>query len=61
MVATDAGGAHVLRHGTMRARVAGLEAVLADGRVLRRLSALLKDNARYACRRCSSAARGRWR
>ena len=31
MVATDAGGAQVLRHGTMRARVAGLEAVLADG------------------------------
>jgi FAD/FMN-containing dehydrogenase len=25
MVATDAGGAQVLRHGTMRARVAGME------------------------------------
>ena len=47
MVATDAGGAQVLRHGTMRARVAGLEAVLADGRVLRRLSGLVKDNAGY--------------
>ena len=47
MVATDAGGAQVLRHGTMRARVAGLEAVLADGRVLRRLSGLPKDNAGY--------------
>jgi FAD/FMN-containing dehydrogenase len=31
----------------MRARVAGLEAVLADGRVLRRLSGLVKDNAGY--------------
>ena len=47
MVATNAGGAQVLRHGTMRARVAGLEAVLADGRVLRRLSGLPKDNAGY--------------
>jgi FAD/FMN-containing dehydrogenase len=47
MVATDAGGAQVLRHGTMRAQVAGLEAVLADGRVLRRLSGLVKDNAGY--------------
>jgi FAD/FMN-containing dehydrogenase len=47
MVATDAGGAQVLRHGTMRSRVAGLEAVLADGRVLRRLSGLVKDNAGY--------------
>jgi FAD/FMN-containing dehydrogenase len=47
MVATDAGGAQVLRHGTMRARVAGLEAVLSDGRVLRRLSGLVKDNAGY--------------
>jgi FAD/FMN-containing dehydrogenase len=47
MAATDAGGAQVLRHGTMRARVAGLEAVLADGRILRRLSGLVKDNAGY--------------
>jgi FAD/FMN-containing dehydrogenase len=47
MVATDAGGIQVLRHGTMRARVAGLEAVLPDGRVLRRLSGLAKDNAGY--------------
>jgi FAD/FMN-containing dehydrogenase len=47
MVATDAGGAQVLRHGTMRAQVAGLEAVLADGSVLTRLSGLEKDNAGY--------------
>ncbi len=47
MAATDAGGAQVLRHGTMRARVAGLEAVLADGSVVRRLSGLVKDNAGY--------------
>jgi FAD/FMN-containing dehydrogenase len=47
MAATDAGGAQVLRHGTMRARVVGLEAVLSDGSVLRRLSGLVKDNAGY--------------
>jgi FAD/FMN-containing dehydrogenase len=47
MIATDAGGAQVLRHGTMRAQVTGLEAVLADGRVVRRLAGLLKDTAGY--------------
>ena len=47
MVATNAGGAQVLRHGTMRAQVMGVEAVLADGRVVRRLAGLLKDNAGY--------------
>jgi FAD/FMN-containing dehydrogenase len=47
IVATDAGGARALRHGTARARVAGLEAVLADGAIVRRLSGLLKDNAGY--------------
>src|SRR3954447_23213424 len=47
MIATNAGGAQVLRHGTMRAQVMGVEAVLADGRVLRRLAGLLKDNAGY--------------
>jgi FAD/FMN-containing dehydrogenase len=47
LVACDAGGIRALRHGTVRARVAGLEAVLADGRVVRRMSGLLKDNAGY--------------
>jgi FAD/FMN-containing dehydrogenase len=47
MVATDAGGAQVLRYGTMRAQVAGLEAVLPSGRTVRRLSGLLKDTAGY--------------
>ncbi len=48
VVACDAGGARALRHGTARARVAGLEAVLADGSVVRRLGGLTKDNAGYA-------------
>ncbi len=47
LVATDAGGARALRYGTVRARVAGLEAVLADGTVVDRMTGLLKDNAGY--------------
>jgi FAD/FMN-containing dehydrogenase len=45
IVACNAGGARALRYGTARGRVAGLEAVLADGTVLTRLSGLTKDNA----------------
>jgi FAD/FMN-containing dehydrogenase len=44
MVATNAGGLHVLRYGAMRAQVVGLEAVLADGSVISHLSGLVKDN-----------------
>jgi FAD/FMN-containing dehydrogenase len=47
VVACDAGGARALRHGTARSHVAGLEAVLADGSVISRLSGLTKDNAGY--------------
>jgi FAD/FMN-containing dehydrogenase len=47
IVACDAGGARALRHGTARAHVAGLEAVLADGSVISRLTGLPKDNAGY--------------
>jgi FAD/FMN-containing dehydrogenase len=47
IVACDAGGARALRHGTARARVAGLQAVLADGSRIDRLAGLLKDNAGY--------------
>ena len=37
MVATDAGGEHVLRYGPMRDQVVGLRATLADGRQVGRL------------------------
>jgi FAD/FMN-containing dehydrogenase len=47
MTATNAGGALAVRYGVMRAQVMGLEAVLADGRVITRLKGLLKDNAGY--------------
>ena len=44
LVSTNAGGTQVLRHGTMRAQVRGLEAVLPDGTILDTLAALKKDN-----------------
>jgi FAD/FMN-containing dehydrogenase len=47
-VATDAGGLHVLRWGSMRRQVVGIEAVLADGSIITRLSGLPKDNAGYS-------------
>ena len=47
MIATNAGGIHVLRHGPMRAQLVGIEAVLADGSVVRRLPGMGKDNTGY--------------
>ncbi|MEL0252640.1 MAG: FAD-binding oxidoreductase, partial [Novosphingobium sp.] len=44
LVSTNAGGTQVLRHGSMRALVLGLEAVMADGAVLDLLTPLKKDN-----------------
>jgi FAD/FMN-containing dehydrogenase len=46
-IATNAGGMHVLRHGATRRQVLGIEAVLADGRVIRHLDGLEKDNTGY--------------
>lgn len=47
VVSTNAGGVAVLKYGTMRELVLGLEVVLADGRVLSMLSELRKDNTGY--------------
>jgi FAD/FMN-containing dehydrogenase len=47
LISTNAGGVQVLRHGTMRALVLGLEAVLPDGSVLNQLGGLVKDNSGY--------------
>jgi FAD/FMN-containing dehydrogenase len=44
LVSTNAGGTQVLRHGSMRALVLGLEAVMADGAVFSTLVPLKKDN-----------------
>ena len=48
LIATNAGGTQVLRFGTMRALVAGVEAVLPDGSIHDGLSALKKDNRGYS-------------
>ena len=47
MVATNAGGERVLRHGPMRSQLVGVEAVLADGSVVSRLDGLVKDSTGY--------------
>jgi FAD/FMN-containing dehydrogenase len=47
MIATNAGGLRVVGYGDTRRQVAGVEAVLADGRVLRRMEPLAKDNGGY--------------
>src|SRR6185503_12646751 len=44
LTATNAGGTQVLRFGTMRSLIAGVEAVLADGSIHSGLAALKKDN-----------------
>ncbi|MBV1917495.1 MAG: FAD-binding oxidoreductase [Sphingomonadaceae bacterium] len=44
LISTNAGGSQVLRHGSMRALVLGLEAVLADGDIFSMLTPLKKDN-----------------
>ena len=47
MVATNAGGVNVVRHGPMRAQILGFEAVRVDGSILRRLPGMPKDNTGY--------------
>src|SRR4051794_9767491 len=48
LTSTNAGGTQVLKFGTMRSLVAGLEAVLPDGSVHSGLSGLKKDNRGYS-------------
>ncbi|MBW7922142.1 MAG: FAD-binding oxidoreductase [Rubellimicrobium sp.] len=50
VLATNAGGTHVLRYGNARALCLGIEAVTADGRVWHGLTRLRKDNAGYDLR-----------
>ena len=58
LVSTNAGGTQVLRHGTMRGLVAGIEAVLPDGSVFDGLAALKKDNRGYDVRELLVGAEG---
>ena len=48
LTSTNAGGTQVLRFGTMRSLVGGVEAVLADGTIHSGLSGLKKDNRGYS-------------
>jgi FAD/FMN-containing dehydrogenase len=47
MIATNAGGIRVIRYGAMRHQLVGIEAVLANGQLVRRLPGLRKDNTGY--------------
>ena len=47
MVATNAGGTRMIRHGNTRSQLLGIEAVRADGQILRRWRSLVKDNVGY--------------
>ena len=57
-ISTDAGGNNVVRYGTMREHVLGLEAVLADGRVWNGLRALRKDSSGYDLKQLFIGAEG---
>ncbi len=57
-VSTNAGGTNVLRYGTAREQVLGLEVVLADGRVLDLLRSLRKDTAGYDLKQWFIGAEG---
>ena len=57
-LSTNAGGVHVLRYGTMRDLVLGIEAVLPDGRVWDGLRGLRKDNTGYDLKQLFIGAEG---
>eukprot|EP01098_Paradermamoeba_levis_P000759 TRINITY_DN10888_c0_g1_i1.p1 TRINITY_DN10888_c0_g1~~TRINITY_DN10888_c0_g1_i1.p1 ORF type:complete len:356 (+),score=78.91 TRINITY_DN10888_c0_g1_i1:141-1208(+) len=46
-VSTNAGGLRLLRYGSLHGSVLGLEVVLADGRIMKNLNILRKDNTGY--------------
>lgn len=58
MLSTNAGGSNVLRYGSMRHLCLGLEAVLADGRVVDLMSELHKDNSGYDLKNLLIGAEG---
>ena len=57
-ISTNAGGEQVLRYGNTRDLVLGLEAVLADGRILNLQGALRKDNTGYDLKQLFIGAEG---
>lgn len=57
-VSTNAGGTGVLKYGSTREQVLGLEVVLPDGRIWNGLRTLRKDNAGYALKHLFIGAEG---
>ena len=57
-LSTNAGGIHVLRYGSARDAVLGLEVVTADGEIWDGLRALRKDNTGYDCKHLFIGAEG---
>jgi FAD/FMN-containing dehydrogenase len=57
-LSTNAGGVAALAHGISRQHAVGLEVVLADGRILRDLNKLKKDNTGYDLRNLFIGAEG---
>jgi len=58
LISTNAGGISVLRYGTMRELVLGLEVVTPQGEILNGLRALRKDNTGYALNHLFIGAEG---
>ncbi|MEO1193869.1 MAG: FAD-binding oxidoreductase [Pseudomonadota bacterium] len=57
-IATNAGGIHVLRYGSMRELVLGIEAVLPNGEIWNGLRSLRKDNTGYDLKQLFIGAEG---
>src|SRR5205823_136484 len=57
-LSTNAGGVNVLRYGTAREQVLGLEVVLPDGRIWHGLRGLRKDNTGYDLKQLFLGAEG---
>lgn len=58
VLSTNAGGNHVLKYGTTKNLVFGVEAVLADGQIFNGLTSLRKDNTGYDLSRLFLGAEG---
>jgi FAD/FMN-containing dehydrogenase len=58
LISTNAGGTAVLRYGTMRELVLGIEAVLPNGEIFRGLKRLRKDNTGYDLKQLLIGAEG---
>ena len=58
VISTNAGGNHVLKYGTTKDLIFGVEAVLADGSIFNGLTSLRKDNTGYDLNRLFLGAEG---